>query len=70
MAGTHRGRLRQRDQAPPLDNIISMFIQAMDLVLVVLACLAPSCCCGRSAWATCWRVGGDWAKSSPWHMSR
>lgn len=39
------------DQAPPLDNITSMFIQAMDLVLVMPACvLAAILLLRRSAW--------------------
>jgi hypothetical protein len=39
------------DQAPPLDNITSMFIQAMDLALVVPACvLGAILLLRRSAW--------------------
>jgi len=39
------------DQVPPLDNITSMFIQAMDLVLVVPACvLGAILLLRRSAW--------------------
>ncbi len=39
------------NQAPPLDNITSMFIQAMDLVLVVPACvLGAILLLRRSAW--------------------
>ena len=39
------------DQAPPLENVTSMFIQAMDLVLVVPMCiLAAILLLRRSAW--------------------
>ncbi|MCB0040613.1 MAG: hypothetical protein KDE23_13085 [Caldilinea sp.] len=39
------------DQAPPLENVTSMFIQAMDLVLVVPACvLGAVLLLRRSAW--------------------
>jgi len=44
-----------QDQIPVLENTTSMFIQAMDLGIVVPLCLLSGVLLlKRSAWGTCW----------------